>query len=591
MVGFGSVFTPNIRQKMDGFRLQAMLSAKDAESVSSLKRIWMRRDVIVASLSLNILGLALPILVLQVYDRVLKHQVYETLVVLSGLVLIAFVLEFILRITRASILNHVGASSEYRISQDLFERILSTDTATYAKGSTNTYIEALQSVGKIKNFYSRNAVTLIADCPFLLVYLVLIAFIAGWLALVPLAFLAAYALATWSLSTELRATLKEQDQADKRRHVSMIEVLSKIQTVKGLGADRYFSKKHEHSQKDSSQLIEKLTVVNAHSQALSQFFSQFATIAVISGGAVIAVNGGLTIGGLAATSMLTGRILQPVTRAFFALLEYQSISIAEKKLSELNALPKENAAGEPLHFKLFGEIRLDNVSFHYTPDTPVFENINLHAPPGSIIGLTGATASGKTTLLKLIGGHLTPTNGEVQIDDLPIQELNYQQLRTQIGFLPSEAAIFAGTLLDNITMFREGDPRDQAINAIAQARLHKFVASLPDGLETQIGSAGALPSGIVQMIAVARVLIDGPPILLFDNANRGLDRKTDRDLLEALAELKGGCTIILATDRPSYLDICNEVYEIVDKTLVRRPEKKENEEPSTDIVLSSDKTA
>jgi len=530
-----------------------------------LERIWLRKDVLAASFALNVLGLALPIMILQIYDRVIGNQSYATLGFIVLMLIGAFALEFALRILRAATLAAAGARYEHRANLTAFDKILSADLQSFETDTANTHWERLSAIRKVKTFYAQSALVLIADLPFVAVFLILIAFIAGWLILIPMAFLGAFVLAVRLLSDAMSTVLRNREASDERRFNFLIETLRGVHTVKSLGLETPLIRRHARLQGRSSEVAERYAFLANVTQAMASLVAQAATICVVAVGAVVVVKGGLTMGGLAATTMLTGRTLQPVIRGLMTWTRYQSISLYEEQVRKLRALPAERIDPAPAAGRIAGRIRFDDVTFRYDgAAAPTLRHVTLDIAPNETIGVVGGSGSGKTTLLQLMNGVLTPTQGRVLIDDLDLSEVDAAAMRGHIAYLPTTAAMFPGTILENVAMFRQGQFRRRAVASLRALGLHDYIATLPKGLDTEIGGAHVKthPAGFVQACAIAGGLVDDRRIILFDYAHKSVDHIHDRRLLEVIGAIKGRATMVLVTERPSYLRLCDRVFEV-----------------------------
>lgn len=297
--------------------------------------------------------------------------------------------------------------------------------------------------------------------------------------------------------------------------------------------------------------------------------------AVVGYGSTFVIEGVLTVGGLAACTMLAGRSMQPLQKAVGIWTRFQSISLARERLRDLFRMKPETLDSLPALETVRGDLTLQNVSFNFGKNRDgeelptVFSNVSLDIPAGSAVGIRGANASGKTSLLMLMNGILKPTTGQVFVDGADISRFDPVSVRRSVAYLPQEGVLFNGTLLENLTMFRtELDP--VAYDMARLLGLDHVVAHMPMGYDTQVGDGAgeSLPRGIKQRVAIARALVDKPRILLFDEANTAMDSAGDAMLKDLLERLKGRVTLILVSQRPSLLELADEVYEIEDHTLV-----------------------
>ncbi len=537
---------------------------------------WRRADVITASFFINVLGLGLPIIILQVYDRIIPNEAYSTFQLLMLGLAVAVILETILRIVRAAILSNVGARYEHRTGVAAFSSVLNSQLCYYDEDTAGSYVDRMRGVSPIREFYAGQAALLAVDLPFVLIFLVLIGLIGGFLVLIPLVLLGVLLAMAYYLGRELSSALNVRTESDRRRHDFLIETLQGIHTVKALALEKLMVRRYERLQAKSASEVMNLNTLQSIISSLANTLSQLGTVSFVAIGSLSVINQSMTLGGLAAGTMLTGRILQPVLRGFNFWTRYQSVRQAEEKLDEVFHLEQEEQAPRLLG-AIKGHIVFKDVSFRHSKDSPyILKNIDLDVPADSMIGLTGENGCGLSTVLSLINGVYKPESGAIEIDGKCSRLYGGDELRRQMGYMPENGEFFHGTLLENLTMFRDGDAKTRAIQALRLLGLEDFVLSLPQGLETSLGGGtiGRIPRGMRQQIIIARAVVDDPPVLLFDNAHDGLDMESDKRLMAALQKVRAGKTIFLATYRPSFLKMCDRVFILENGRMIeKRPPK------------------
>lgn len=532
---------------------------------------WCRTDILTATFFINVMGLVLPMTILQIYDRIIPNLAYSTFAILMAVVASAIILEAVFKILRARIFSAVGARYEHKTRTAAFRHLLSTNGQAFAQDSPGSYAEKVQGIQTLREFFSGHVASLAVDIPFVFLFLVLIAVVAGPLVLIPIILLAMLITIVYVLNKDLSRAIHARNETDRRRYNFLIETLQGVHTVKALGLERLMQRRYERLQAKSSKGIVDFSVLQSASGSLASTFSQLSMVTYVSAGSYFVINGHLTLGGLAAGTMLTGRVLQPVIRGLSLWNRYQDVRITKSRMEDMFRMPTENRPGSLALNHIDGGIKLDNVSFGYeNTEQGLFENVSLDIPAGALIGITGPNGAGLSTFMELLSGTISPTSGAVTIDGHDLRALDLMRLRQQIGLIPEEGDIFNGTFLENLTLFREGEYVVRAIEALRLVGLEEFVLSLPNGLETHLGGTVQtnLPLGVVQKLIIARTIVSNPKIILFDNANSGLDMTSDDQLRQAFDVIRQGRTVILATYRPSYLKICDKVYTVNDKTLV-----------------------
>lgn len=539
------------------------------DSTRTLHRIWMRPDVMAASLAINVLGLALPIAILQMYDRVIRHQSLSTMVVLTLGVLAALGLEFALRVLRARIMSAEGARYDHRESRTALDRLLAADINAFRKVSPGQHAERFQAIASVRNYYCQ-AGALLADLPFVFLYVGMIALIAGWLAVLPVLLFLALCVLGVNLARRLTIETGRREQTDIKRHNFLVESIGGIATIKALGLEALMQRRHERLQEDSADAFGAIARMTAQTQSIASELAQAASVLTVAIGAIAVVNGALTIGGLAATTILTGRFLQPVLKGLGLWARYPFIRLAEDKLKRMRDLAPQIAGNRVLPRRR-ALLRLENVSFRYDGATRnAVDRATLDIPPYTYIGITGSSSSGRSTLLKLMNGLILPSEGSVRYDDVPVSLYLPRELRRQIALMPTSPTIYTGTLIENLTMFEDGPMKRRALALCRMLGLEDYVAGLSRGLETPMSGAGDTPMGIAQRISIVRALAHNPRVVLFDTANAALDLDADKRLLQFFARQKGKRAVVFVTDRPSYLNLCDAVYHMADGKLAPR---------------------
>ncbi|SDG40474.1 peptidase domain-containing ABC transporter [Roseospirillum parvum] len=531
-------------------------------------------DMVVATLFMNILALALPLSLLQVYDRIVPNESRGTLLLLVLGIVVFILFEVVLRIARAHVSGWVGARFEHAAGCAAMNRLLATPLMAYERDGSGVHVEQMASLKTVKEFYAGQTALALFDLPFILVFLTIIFLIGGQLVLVPIGvmglFVVSAALGAWSL----KKAIENQNTAQERRLNFTIEVLTGIHTIKSMAMEAVMLRRYERLQEACARGDYDVGLNSNAGMALGGFFSQLTMVAVASYGCLLVLGEEMTVGGLAASTLLAGRTLQPLQKAVGMWSRYQTISLARKRLDRVFELPVEERADQvELPADAPGAVSLKDVSFRYAEHLPdLFRAVNVDAAAGECIGIAASNGAGKSTLLGLIQGSLPASGGAVLIDGRPVGEYTPDSLKHRVAYLPQEGELFQGTLLENISMFNPA-LTDAAKRMAARLGLDEVVARMPLGYETRVGEGAydALPAGIKQRVAIARALVHEPRIVLFDEANGAVDSAGDAYIRQVLDDLKGRCTIFLVTPRPSLLRIADRVFDLAEGTLTPRP--------------------
>jgi ATP-binding cassette subfamily C protein LapB len=529
-------------------------------------------DLILASLFLNVLSLALPVALLQVYDRIIPNKSEGTLQLLVLGVGTALLFEAILRLGRSTITGWVGARFEHMAGCGAMARMLGTSVGAFERDGSGAHLERFNALATVKDFYAGQAILTLLDLPFTAIYLFLVWFIASELVLIPGLLLGLFILTALGVGRKLREALKRRMTADDRRFNFIIEVLSGIHTVKSMGMEAQMLRRYERLQEGCAEGDYNVAQVSASALSLASFFSQITTAAVAAYGSTLVLDHRLTVGGLAACTMLAGRSLSPVQKALGIWTRFQTIRLARARLNEIFKLPLEASAGLPKLPPIGGAVRMDGVRFRFNEKSPeIMSGLSVEIAAGECIAIGGGNGSGKSTLLALMIGAVRPTEGRVLLDGYDLAEVDPASVKQQVAYLPQAGTLFQGSILENITMFRP-ELTELAYEAAGRLGLDDVVKTMALGYDTKVGDGAfdALPRGIKQRIAVARALVCQPRVVLFDEANTGVDGVGDQYLKTCLEGLKGQCTMILVTHRPSLVKLADRVFDFKDGVLTER---------------------
>ena len=526
--------------------------------------------IYVGSLFVNLLALALPIVILQVYDRVLPNQATATLALLILGLAGVLILDTAMKVARAYIVGWVTANHEYAVSIEAISRILYAPSSAIESEPPTVHIDRLNAFDAMRNFHGGQSRLLLLDLPFVILFLALVGFIGGYLMFAPIVLFLIVGSVSIAGGSALRSVLQTRARHDDRRYDFIIESLAGIQTIKTMAMEPQIQRRFERLQKLGAATSYQTILLGNSAQITSNLFSSLTMISVVTIGAYMVIQGALTMGSLAACTLLSGRTIQPILKGLDLWIQIQALSVARARIAKLFELEANVDAPEQTIGNLSGEIAISEASFAYGPDTPlVLKNINLRVAPGEMIGLRGGDGSGKSTLVNLIRGQSPPTTGDVKMDGYDTSGIPRATMARLVSYVPQKISVFQGTILENITMFRTGDAIDDAREAARLIGLETDIHQLPSGYDTKLaeGITEELPVDMMQRITIARALTRKPKILLFDEGNSSLDARSDVLLRKGLERLKGRISVVLVSLRPSMLRMADRVYALQDGKL------------------------
>jgi ATP-binding cassette subfamily C protein LapB len=524
--------------------------------------------IFVVSIFINLLGLAFPIFILQVYDRIVPNVSYGSLWVLFFFVMLAILFELTLKILRTFLVVWEDSRMQYQKQSELMNQLLHAPVSLVEKKGVGYYLERLRNFVVIHEAKSPQRMTDYADFPFLFILVGVIGYLGEWLILVPILIFGALAYLYFRNSEQARPIYKQAQQNSDRRGNYFVEMLSGIHTIKALNIESLMLRRYERLHSKTTEINYDLRRNQGNFQSYSMLAVQLNTIFIVALGAILVIHGSMTLGGLSACVLLSTRAFQPITKILERVCtENKKAELSNvTSLSELSSAQAQNQEKKKTRHSCFvtaGKIEFKNMSFSYG-SKKVFENLNFIIRGGETISLSGLTFSGKTTFLGLLSGLLTPSFGRILIDDQDISDFSLDELEKSIAFLSEETHLFSGTILENLSMFNS----DKILKAKGLAQdlgLDKTILKLPQGYQTAVGSSAVelLAPGVRQMIAIVRGLVNKDlKILLFDEANLSLDMPADLKLIDFLKRLQKHCTLVLVSHRPSVIKLADHHYQL-----------------------------
>ncbi|MGN8345833.1 type I secretion system permease/ATPase [Pseudomonas sp. SMV71] len=523
---------------------------------------WLYSDAILASFLINLLGLMVPLFVMQTYDRVVPNQATSTLWVLAVGLLIGTGFELVLRVVRAHLLDTAGKKTDVILSATLFERI--TGMAMKAKPVTiGGFAQSIHDFQGLREFLTAVTLTSLIDLPFVVLMLVVIGLLGGWLVVIPVIAFPITIIFAMIIQVRLRDTVQKSLALGAQRQALLIETLGGLETLKACSAES--ERQHQWESTHGA-----LTRLDSHARNLSAlatngtlFLQQLAGMATIVAGVYSIIAGNLSVGALVATYMLGSRVLAPLGQIAGLITRYQQAQLTMRSTDALMALPQERDAKQrPLdRTQLQGALDVSGVTFHYNgQSTPALSRISFSLKPGERVGIIGRSGSGKSTLARLVMGFYTPDEGQLLLDGLELRQLDVADLRQQIGYVAHDLPLLAGSLRDNLTLGARYISDARMLEVAQLTGVSELARQHPQGFDRPVGERGQLLSGGQrQAVLMARALLLDPPILLLDEPTSAMDNSSEDTLRQNLESRIQGKTVLLVTHRTSMLSLVDRL--------------------------------
>lgn len=524
--------------------------------IKPLKRTF--KEVMAMSFFVNMLALAVPVFVLQVYDRVVFHAGIETLQGLVIGVVLVLVFDYSLRQARSKIMQRVALRIDVNVGRKLFQQFTSLPLQTLESKPTAYWQTLFRDVDTVRNTLSGGTAILLVDLPFVFLFLALILTLALPIAWVFLIILPCFLFVAWRSGNVMNSANAEERKTTLSRDDLIAGVIAGRTTIKALAMDRSLKGTWEDRHADN---IENSIIRGGKADAytnLGMTLTLLTTISLTTVGAIAIINQELTMGSLIATNMLSGRLLGPMNQLVGSWRAFAGFKQSVERLGTLFDLPVERQESAIKIDRPTGLITLDKVKFAYSEETdPVVDEVSFSLKPGALTALVGRNGSGKTTLIKLIQGLYVPQGGRVLLDMADIKQFTRYELASWIGYVPQECALLHGSVRDNLAFSRPEATDEEIVEACQATGVHETIIDLPDGYGSDIGEAGRrLSGGQKQRLTISRALLGDPPVLLLDEPSGSLDRQAEEELRDLLSKLAQTHTIILVTHSPILLGAC-----------------------------------
>ncbi len=521
------------------------------------------RPVILASLLVNFLALSLPLFSMNVYDRVIPNEAEATLWVLATGVVLAFSLELALRSARTSVVDQIGRRLDLRLSQKIFSRLLASPLSA-RKGSTGALAARVSEYAIVRDFFASTTIVTMVDMSFLVLFIAVIAYIAGWLALVPVVVTALMAGAGFYLQRKVTDAARDAQADHGLQQTMLVESVAGMETLKSVSGERAMLGRWHSLAEIGSHSQLRLRRISAIAVSLASTFQQISSVSLVVGGYYLFAAGHITMGAIIAIVMLASRSLAPAGQLAFLLTRGRQAREALASIENLFEVQDERQQGSMALPASTGglTLKLEKLKFTYPEaDVAALEGLNLEIKPGERVAVIGKVASGKSTLGRILCGLYEPSDGAMLINGVDSRQFRPTELRKSFRFVGQDANLFTGTIRDNLAIGKPGASDADVLNALNQSGAANFLARDSAGFERQVGEHGRrLSGGQRAFLALSRAFISPCELLFLDEPTGAMDSRTERALVERLQQsLSDKQTLIVATHRPALFSLCDRI--------------------------------
>ena len=519
-------------------------------------------EVIVAAMMINLFGLASSIFIMNVYDRVVPNNAFDTLYAMAFGIVIVFVFDFILRNLRAHFLDHAGRRADVKISAMLFEQIMGM-TMTARPPSAGVLASNMKEFETLRDFFTSATMVALIDLPFIFIFIGVIALIGGPIAFVPLAAIPLIVGMGFYLQKPLQKVTRESMHESALKNALLFETIIGLETIKVQAAEGHTQRNWEELTEKASRTSVKSRQLSAFAQNWAVFIQQMASVGIVFVGVFMIAEAQISMGALIASVILSGRIMGPLAQIAGLMTRLNQSKEALAQLDDLMKKPVERPTGK--HFvslpHIKGRVEFRDVVFSYPgQQVPSVNNMSFVIEPGERVGIIGAVGSGKTTIERLLLNLYEPTSGSVQIDGTDVRQIDPGDLRRNLGAVQQSPQLFFGSVRDNITMGHEMAPDRSVLRAAEISGVMEFLKDSSAGLDTQVGERGeALSGGQRQAVAIARALLYDPPVMILDEPTASMDPASENRLRKRLHKLCENRTTILITHKGAMLTLVDKL--------------------------------
>ena len=529
-------------------------------SLKQFKRLY--GQVALASVFTNLLALAIPLFIMNVYDRVVPNEAMATLWALALLVIISFVFDFLFRQLRGYFVDVAGRGADILLASRLFQQILGVRLGQKLT-NPGALANQMREYESLRDFFSSATLVTVVDMPFVLLFVAIIALLNPLVALVPLVAIPIIFFLSFIAQRPVRKLTQQVQEEMDRKHGYLVEAISGLETIKAHNLNSRMQAVWEQSVGATARVGMASRFYAMLGVNISVFFQQIVTVMVVIVGVYQIKDGAMSVGGLIACTLLTGRVMAPITQAASLYARFEQSALALQGLDNIMAMTNERPEGKQFvfnnHYK--GGVAFKDVYFHY-PDSQInsLQDVSFRIQPGEKVGLIGRTGSGKSTVAKLILNLYNPQAGSVLLDNIEIRQQDPATLRDFMAYVPQTVQLFNTSLKENIMMVSPNATPEQFEQAALHSGVAYFGARHPMGYDMPLGRGGdGVSGGQKQSVALARAFLQPRKLMVLDEPTNGLDPNTEKAVLKNIQAQVKDQTLILITHKSALLALVDRL--------------------------------
>jgi ATP-binding cassette, subfamily B, bacterial HlyB/CyaB len=529
-------------------------------------------EILLASLFVQIIALITPLIFQVVIDKVLTHRTLSTLDVMVIALLGVSIFEVLLGAMRHYLMSHTTNRIDVELGAKLFKHLLHLPLSYFESRRSGDTVARVRELENARNFMTGQALTSWLDLAFAFIYLAIMFYYSVTLTLVVICALPVFFGASALITPLLRKKLEDKFAMGAENQAYLVETVTSMETLKSNAVEPQWQRAWEQRLANYVNVsFEGGHLGNATNQFIA-LASKILTVILLWLGAKQVIDGDLTVGGLIAFNMLSGRVNAPILKLSSLWQDFAQMKVSIKRLGDIMDAPPEpafqpNRSTPP---DVAGRITFDHVNFRYAPKAPeVLSDVSFDLSAGEVIGVVGVSGAGKTTLMRLIQRLYTPESGRILIDGMDLNLVDTSWLRRQMGVVGQDTLLFNRSVRDNIALADASLSMEAVMDAAKLAGAHDFILQMAEGYDTVIGERGSkLSGGQRARIAIARALATNPRLLLLDEATAALDYESERLIHDNMAAITKGRTVLIVAHRLSTLRLADRLLVLDNGRLV-----------------------